>query len=82
MTMPLASREYTESYPMDETLRVRKEYTDDREVVALDFTLPEGKQKTTKFHQGFNVLSPTVSPGKTGSAGTDLSASPYNHLHH
>ena len=44
MTMPLASREFTESYPIDETLRGLREQTVERDMVALDFTLPVEKQ--------------------------------------
>ena len=44
MTMPLASREFTEGYPIEETLRGLREQTVERDMVALDFTLPVEKQ--------------------------------------
>ena len=80
MTMAYADREADHSNVMEETLRGAASPNGEREVVASDYPLPLEKVQVIR-HTDFNVQSPTRSPGKTGSAITDLSASPYTHLH-
>ena len=43
MTMPLASREYTDSYPIEETIGALRQMNDERDIIAQDFSLPQDK---------------------------------------
>ena len=81
MTMGLLSRDGNQSYPLEETFRGAGSPNADRDLVASDHTLPLERAHVVR-HPGIPMQqSPARSPGKTGSQVTDLSASPYTHLH-